>query len=536
MQYEVDDLYIALLQLKQRDKEYYRVKSDDNMQKLSAAVNKFRILLARSSCVPEVKQAQEKAIAAYNEALVKFQAADQNLQKAVEYHNMGSATDAIEKALGTIRVPGASDLMAKIRKAEKDFLVRRDKKLIDELHQDVERMHKLFAIANVLPEHKEKIAKYMEEYRKGFDAMTVELDKITEAQADLEQTVQAMAAAVKAIVRDSESAAQSCRTDAQAITARLSDLGKIAISVGVAAMLVALIMGSMISRNIANPINQTVRELNDAASLVAAASEKISANNHALAEGASEQASSLEETSSAMEEMSSVTRHNADNAGQADSLMNNVIGIVQTADHSMNEMQQAMEEIASASSETSKIVKTINEIAFQTNLLALNAAVEAARAGEACAGFAVVAEEVRNLAMRSAEAANNTATLIEGTVGKVTHGRSVLAATNNAFKEVSSASAKVGSLVAEIAAASKEQATGLGQINQAINQMDAVTQKNSASAEQSAASAQELNSQADRLLIVVNGLRVMVEGGDAAQTEDPLPPAKTRLAIAHTLA
>jgi len=534
-QYDVDDLYIALLQLKQMDKEFYRIKSESNMQQLSGAINKFRVLLARSTCAPEVKPTMEKAITAYREALEKFQAADQTLQKAIEYHNMGSATGAIEKAIGTIRAPGASDLMAKIRINEKDFLSRKDKKLIDELHQGVERMHKIFANSNVLPEHKEKIAKYMEEYRKSFDAMTLELDKINEAQATLAQTVQEMGKAVETIVLDAEDRTSQ---DAQTITAKSSWLGKTAISISLATMIIALLMGSIISRNIAKPIDQSVHELNTAASLVAAVSGHISASSLALADGASSQAASLEETSASMEEMSTVTKHNADNAGEADSLMKNVVAITQTADLSMNEMQRAMEEIASASSETSKIVKTINEIAFQTNLLALNAAVEAARAGEAGAGFAVVAEEVRNLAMRSAEAANNTAKLIEGTVDRVNHGKRVVASTNDAFKEVSSASAKVGSLVAEIATASKEQAKGLGQINQAIVQMDSITQQNSATAEESAASAQQLHAQADQLIIVVNGLRIMVEGGTAvvADTAAPSPPEKKRLAIGYAKA
>jgi len=535
VQYDVDDLYISLLQIKQKDKEYYRVKSDSNMQALTAEINKFRLLLAKSTCVPEVKQEIDKAIAAYREAFEKFDAAEQNLQKAMEYHNMGSATGKIEKAIGSIRAPGAAILMSKIRKDEKDFLIRQhEKQLIDDLHQGLDRLLKLFANTNILQEHKDKIAKNLDEYRQAFDAMTAELTKIAEAQTVLEQTVQEMGKAVETIVQDTEAKTSQ---ETQSVTAKSSWLGKTAISVGLATILFALVMGTIISRNISRPIDQTVHELNTAASLVAAVSGHISASSQALADGASEQAASLEETSASMEEITAVTKHNADNAGEADSLMKSVITIVQTADQSMNEMQRAMEEIAIASNETSKIVKTINEIAFQTNLLALNAAVEAARAGEAGAGFAVVAEEVRNLAMRSAEAANNTAKLIDGTVDKVNHGKRVVASTNDAFKEVSSASAKVGSLVAEIATASKEQSTGLGQINQAIVQMDSVTQQNSASAEESAASAQQLHAQADQLIAVVNGLRIMVEGGEA-QTEDAAPrsPKKNHLAIGYTKA
>jgi methyl-accepting chemotaxis protein len=176
-----------------------------------------------------------------------------------------------------------------------------------------------------------------------------------------------------------------------------------------------------------------------------------------------------------------------------------------------------MEEISKASEETSKIIKTIDEIAFQTNLLALNAAVEAARAGEAGAGFAVVADEVRNLALRAADAAKNTADLIEGTVKKVKDGGELVAKTSEAFTEVAKSSSKVGELVGEIAAASQEQSKGIDQVNVAVNQMDKITQQNAANAEESASASEEMNAQAEQMKGVVQEL-VAIVGGTAATT------------------
>jgi methyl-accepting chemotaxis protein len=175
-------------------------------------------------------------------------------------------------------------------------------------------------------------------------------------------------------------------------------------------------------------------------------------------------------------------------------------------------MAEAVSEISRSSEETSKIIKTIDEISFQTNLLALNAAVEAARAGEAGAGFAVVADEVRNLAMRAAEAAKNTGNLIENTIRAVKKGNELTLATKEAFKNDVEISSKVGKLIDEIAAASQEQAQGIEQINKAVAEMDKVTQQNAANAEESAAAAQQMNAQAEVMKGFVSELDILAGG------------------------
>ena len=281
-------------------------------------------------------------------------------------------------------------------------------------------------------------------------------------------------------------------------------------------MVITIILVLLFARSITKPINEVIAGLNDGADQVASASGQISSAGQSLAEGASEQAASIEETSSSLEEMSSMTKQNADNAAMADTLMKEVNQVVTMANESMGELIGSMKEISQASEETSKIIKTIDEIAFQTNLLALNAAVEAARAGEAGAGFAVVADEVRNLAMRAAQAAKNTAELIEDTVKKVSHGAGIVTRTNDAFGQVTKNASKVGGLVAEISAASKEQAQGIGQINTAVSEMDKVVQQNAANAEESASAGEEMNAQAMQMKGMVDDLVVLVQGGGKA--------------------
>jgi methyl-accepting chemotaxis protein len=277
-------------------------------------------------------------------------------------------------------------------------------------------------------------------------------------------------------------------------------------------VLITLIMGIGIGRSISKAIYRVIEGLTDGAEQVASASNQVSSASQSLAERTSEQAAGIEETSSSIEEMSSMTKQNASNANQANLLITDTGKVVDEANHAMKDLIQSMNEISSASEETGKIIKTIDEIAFQTNLLALNAAVEAARAGEAGAGFAVVADEVRNLALRAADAARNTGNLIEDTIKKIRNGSDITARTNEAFNKVATGSKKVGDLVGEIAAASQEQAQGIEQINKAIGAMDKMVQKNAASAEESASASEEMNAQAEMMKTFVDDL-VKVVGG-----------------------
>jgi signal transduction histidine kinase len=272
--------------------------------------------------------------------------------------------------------------------------------------------------------------------------------------------------------------------------------------------LIAFLTGSKIARG----IQRIIEQLREGANQVTAAAAQVSVSSQSLAQGASEQAATIEETSASLEQISSLTRANAEHASQTATLMKDAKNHIDRAAVSANDMNQAMSEIKASSAQTSKIVKTIDEISFQTNLLALNAAVEAARAGEAGKGFAVVAEEVRNLAMRAADAAKNTSALIEDTVQRVNTGARVVDGLKASLDEVTGSTASILTLVNEMAGASAEQAEGIQQISTGVTQMSDVTQTTAASAEESAAAAQELSGQAESLRVSVATLHTLVTG------------------------
>ncbi len=273
-----------------------------------------------------------------------------------------------------------------------------------------------------------------------------------------------------------------------------------------AGLVTGILLMWAIGRGVTSALRGIIGGLSSASDQVASASAQISSASQSLAQGSSEQAASIEETSSSLEEMSSMTKQNAENAEEARAKMGEARQIVEKVSRHMGEMTEAINEITRTSEETGKIIKTIDEIAFQTNLLALNAAVEAARAGEAGAGFAVVAGEVRNLAMRAADAAKSTANLIEGTIKAVKSGNQITQSTQSAFLENMAISSKVGELVNEIAAASQEQARGIDQVNKAVAEMDRVVQKAASSAEESASAAEEMNAQAGQMRAFVDDL------------------------------
>jgi len=285
----------------------------------------------------------------------------------------------------------------------------------------------------------------------------------------------------------------------------------------IAAIIIGVVISLLLVKNIVTSIKSVIMNLRSGSEQVTSASNQLSASSMSLSEHANEQASSLEEVSSSLEEMSSMTKQNADNSAQVNTLMVSTQDQVTQGAQSMEQLNKAIKEIKQSSDETAHIIKTIDEIAMQTNLLALNAAVEAARAGEAGRGFAVVAEEVRNLAQRSAEAAKNTAQLIVQAQKRADGGVDLATHTKTVIDEISNGASHVATLVNEIAAASEEQSQGIDQINTAVAQLDKVTQENAANAEEAASSGEELASQAQMLDTVVARLVSIIGSADGAK-------------------
>ena len=297
-------------------------------------------------------------------------------------------------------------------------------------------------------------------------------------------------------------------TSASATTSLLIWVG----TLGAAAAVLVTIISLLIARSISKPVNRMIAGLNDGAQQVNDAAGQVSTASQQLAEGASEQASSLEETSAALEQMAAMTRRNAENAQQANEFASQARTAADEGDKTMAKLNAAMTGINQSSEQIGKIIKVIEEIAFQTNLLALNAAVEAARAGEHGKGFAVVADEVRNLAMRAAEAARETTGLIEDATSRSRDGVSVSEQVAQALSAIVGDVGKVTELMNGIARASEEQAQGVDQVNSAVSQMDKVTQQNAAGAEESASAAEELSAQAQTVKGFVDELADLVGG------------------------
>jgi methyl-accepting chemotaxis protein len=330
---------------------------------------------------------------------------------------------------------------------------------------------------------------------------------------------QALDQATDALFAWNEKCGQTASTAAEG---KLALANRLILTLSSAGVALGIGLATIIIIGLTRVLRTVASTLDSGSSQVASAAGQVAASSQALAEGASQQSASLEETSASLEEMASMTRRNAENAQSAKQAANQTRASAELGVEQVKTLLNAMEAIRVSGRDITKILKTIDEIAFQTNILALNAAVEAARAGEAGAGFAVVADEVRSLAQRCAQAAKETAVKIEESSKKSEQGAVISGEVAKSFDQIQVGIRQLDELVGEIAAASKEQSQGTSQVNTAVTQMDKVTQSNAASAEESASASEELNAQAASLQEIVGELLKLVGGGrESGRTSRP---------------
>ena len=264
-------------------------------------------------------------------------------------------------------------------------------------------------------------------------------------------------------------------------------------------------------KHIQEDMNKTLQEVHASSVQVLSSAEQVNTGAQTLSQGATEQASSIEELSANMQDISQSIQASTKTAGDAYKLQGEAGVAVLQSNEKMEEMRKAMDDITAKSNEISKIIKTIDDIAFQTNILSLNAAIEAARAGAAGKGFAVVADEVGNLAQKSAKAAQNTGLLIEETIEAVEKGAKITEETAESLNSVSKSTEEVNTLIEKISSASSKDLEGITSLNQGLQQISSVVQANSATAEQSAAASEELTGQANKMNELVERFQLKEE-------------------------
>jgi methyl-accepting chemotaxis protein len=315
------------------------------------------------------------------------------------------------------------------------------------------------------------------------------------------------------IGRQADSLVEQQNQDLAAVSSAAASKSARSFWITIGLTLLALVVGAAVFW-IVSKASQSLRTLSgslaESAEQVSGAAGQVSGASQSLARGASEQAATLEETSASTEEIASITRKNADHALEVANLVRQSDQGASEVNQTLDRMVQKMKEIDGSSQKIARIIKVIDEIAFQTNILALNAAVEAARAGEAGLGFAVVADEVRNLAQRCAQAARDTASLIEESIETSRDGNTRLDQMAIAVRAMTENSTRMKSLVDEVNTGSQEQTRGMDQIAHAVLLMEQATQRNAATAEESASAGTELNHFAAGLRTLVQEMREMV--------------------------
>lgn len=433
----------------------------------------------------------------------------------------------VSKAIypATLRINQANDSFQAMNKDYKDAVLLQDQKALDAADKDASIVRENLEAARTrlekIPELQKQVADVLDSFvdlqgasKRTYSAMVSSTDNSGQSQdslsglADKNRKInQAFADLANAIGDKAFQSELDAITDFNAWQRWLA-----IVLLGGAIGLAALTMFVM-ERQVSTPLRQLTEKLSSGAVRVADSARLVSQSSASLASGASTQAASLEETSASAQEINSMASRTSNDCRSAHSIMEASQTRFAATNESLAQLVLAMDEIQKSNNEVSNIIKAIDEIAFKTNILALNAAVEAARAGEAGAGFAVVAEEVRNLAGRCAQAVKESSVIVDQSTQNSQQGKTRLDTVVEALGVVTADSGHVKALMDQITSATAEQTRGIDQISRAMSEMERLTQTSASSADQSASAAEELKTQSNLLNEVVSSLTAMVEGG-----------------------
>ncbi len=499
--YQLDKAYIKALQIANSENLLISSTDKENLIPIQNSISQFTRLIKISSCPENAKNSILASVEKYSTALESFNSSNDNRTELIK--QISQASENIKTEILKYYIPDISSQVLMVRRSEKDYLLRLTDKYINKTKTNVQTVKDSINNSSIPQESKNNLSAKMDFYLQTFL-------KLASVDTEINTTTLELSAIVNQIEPLTDKAASFSQNHSSEIVDLAHKRTNIALAIGSLGIIFGILASILISRSIINPIKRICLDLSHGACQVTDASNMVSNNSQELAHRTNEQAASIEEASSNMEDISSRAKDNATNAAQVAGFATNAQDISTETSNAMKQMINSIELIKQSSDKTATVIKTIDEIAFQTNLLALNAAVEAARAGESGKGFAVVAEEVRSLAMRSAEAARSTSSLIEESNLNANKGVEIVENVAESLEKITSAIDQINSLVINISSAADQQNSSIQTTKSAITGFESITQKNAANAEESAGTSEELSAQATQTHIIIAELMKII--------------------------